>query len=398
VERTLAALRIARNEGVTTVFNPAPARSELPEELYRLSDVFCPNESETEILTGRSVKTLEDAEAAARVLLRRGAGAVILTLGERGSLLVTADRAVHVPVEPVRTIDTTGAGDCFVGSLAYFLATGTPMEDAIRRSNRIASISVQSPGTQTSFPRAADLPPDLLDRVGAAAIPSTDEAPPMTAAELARRIDHTLLKPDARSADFDRLCEEAVRHGFGAVCVNSGRVARVARRLRGTGISVCAVIGFPLGAMSTAAKVFEARQAVADGARELDMVIDIGALKSGEHGAVEDDVRAVRDAAPRPIVLKVILETCLLTDDEKRAACAIAGAAGADFVKTSTGFAGGGATVGDVALMRAAVGPEMGVKASGGIKDARAALALIAAGADRIGAGAGVEIVGGLGR
>lgn len=162
VEINLAALRIARREGVTTIFNPAPARPSLPEELYQLSDIFCPNESETELLTGLPVNSQEEAETAARVLLERGAGVVILTLGERGSLLVTADECVHVPASPVKALDTTGAGDAFVGSLAYFLATGKPLTDAMRRANHIAAISVRSSGTQTSFPVAADLPSDLL--------------------------------------------------------------------------------------------------------------------------------------------------------------------------------------------------------------------------------------------
>jgi ribokinase len=163
VEITLAALRIARQEGVTTIFNPAPARPELPDELFQLSDVFCPNESETELLTGLTVGTIEEAETAARGLLERGAGMVILTLGERGSLLVSSDGSAHVPAQPVKALDTTGAGDAFVGSLAYFLAAGKPLTEAMRRANHIAAISVQSSGTQTSFPVAADLSPDLLE-------------------------------------------------------------------------------------------------------------------------------------------------------------------------------------------------------------------------------------------
>jgi ribokinase len=163
LEITLAALRVARQEGVTTIFNPAPARPELPGELYQLSDIFCPNESETELLTSRPVNSLEEAEAAAHVLLERGAGTVILTLGERGSLLVTAEDSTQVPATPVKALDTTGAGDAFVGSLAYFLAAGKPLTEAMRRANHIAAVSVQSSGTQTSFPVAADLPPDLLE-------------------------------------------------------------------------------------------------------------------------------------------------------------------------------------------------------------------------------------------
>jgi ribokinase len=160
---SLAAMRIAREEKVTTIFNPAPARPGLPDELYRLSDIICPNESETELLTGLEVKTQEQAAAAARVLLGRGAGKVILTLGERGSLLVTEKETVHVPAQKVKALDSTGAGDAYVGSLAFFLAGSKPIAEAMRRANAIAAISVQASGTQTSFPQAKDLPPGLLD-------------------------------------------------------------------------------------------------------------------------------------------------------------------------------------------------------------------------------------------
>ncbi|MDQ3249820.1 MAG: ribokinase [Chloroflexota bacterium] len=166
LETTLTALRIAREEGVMTLFNPAPARAELPAEAYQLSDIFSPNESETELLTGRSVATLEEAEAAARILLGRGAGHVVLTLGERGSLLVDANEVRHVPAPQVQAVDSTGAGDAFMGSLAYFLALGAPIVEAMRRANQIAAISVQAPGTQSSFPDAADLPVELLTLAG----------------------------------------------------------------------------------------------------------------------------------------------------------------------------------------------------------------------------------------
>ena len=217
----------------------------------------------------------------------------------------------------------------------------------------------------------------------------------MTGAEMARYIDHTLLKPEATSAGLDKLCEEAVLHGFKAVCVNSGWVLYVAEKLKETNIAVCSVISFPLGAMCSPAKAFEARQAVEDGAKELDMVLNIGKMKSGDLKTVERDIQAVRREAKSPVILKVIIETCLLTNDEKTKACEIARHAGADFVKTSTGFSTGGATLEDVALMRQAVGSRMGVKASGGIKDFKTAAAMIAAGATRIGAGAGVAIVSG---
>jgi len=215
----------------------------------------------------------------------------------------------------------------------------------------------------------------------------------LTATEMAQYIDHTLLKPEATTPAFDQLCEEAVSYRFKAVCVNSGWVAYVVNKLKGSRIAVCSVVGFPLGAMHSLGKAFEARQAVEDGAQELDMVLNIGAMKAGDLKAVEADILAVRREAKHSVLLKVIIETCLLTEAEKVKACEIAQKAGADFVKTSTGFSEGGATSEDVALMRKSVGPEMGVKASGGIKDYETAAAMIAAGATRIGAGAGVAIV-----
>jgi deoxyribose-phosphate aldolase len=221
----------------------------------------------------------------------------------------------------------------------------------------------------------------------------SDNIANMTASEMAQYIDHTLLKPEATPAAFDQLCEEARQYGFKAVCVNSGWVAYVAEKLEGTGIAVCSVVGFPLGAMHSRGKAFEARKALEFGAQELDMVLSVGALKAGDLNAVGEDILAVRREAKHSTLLKVIIETCLLTNDEKIKACEIAQKAGADFVKTSTGFSTGGATVEDVALMRKTVGPEMGVKASGGIKDFETAAAMIAAGATRIGAGAGVAIL-----
>jgi deoxyribose-phosphate aldolase len=214
--------------------------------------------------------------------------------------------------------------------------------------------------------------------------------------ELARKIDHTLLRPEATASEIDVLCDEARLHGFAAVCVHGIWVRRCAERLAGTEVAVCAVAGFPLGGMATAAKSFEALRAIQDGAREIDMVLAIGALKSGEDRLVRDDVAAAADACRAGgTLLKVILETALLTDAEKVRACELAKAAGADFVKTSTGFSKGGATVADVALLRRTVGPELGVKASGGIRDTKTALEMIRAGATRIGTSSSVAIVAG---
>ncbi|MBM3269604.1 MAG: deoxyribose-phosphate aldolase [Candidatus Sericytochromatia bacterium] len=211
-------------------------------------------------------------------------------------------------------------------------------------------------------------------------------------------IDHTLLKADATEAEVRKLCEEARQYQFMSVCVNPSWVALAAKLLSGSGVKVCTVIGFPLGATDTATKEFETAEAVHNGADEVDMVVNVGALKSKNYQVVEDDIRAVVDAARKArkdVVTKVILETALLTDEEKVVGCALSKSAGADFVKTSTGFSTGGATVKDIALMRATVGPELGVKASGGVRDTKTAQALVAAGATRIGASASVAIVKG---
>jgi deoxyribose-phosphate aldolase len=213
--------------------------------------------------------------------------------------------------------------------------------------------------------------------------------------ELAGYIDHTLLKPEAVESQFEQLCAEAIKYKFKSVCVNSSWVPFVTKRLRGTGIIVCSVIGFPLGGMDTRSKAFEARSAIASGATELDMVLNVGALKSGNLKLVEEDIRAIKRACRSTTVLKVILETGLLTEAEKILACEISKKADADFVKTSTGFAGSGATVSDIALMRRIVGPGMGVKASGGIKTFEQAVALINAGANRLGCGASVAVITG---
>lgn len=216
---------------------------------------------------------------------------------------------------------------------------------------------------------------------------------------LAALIDHTILKPEATRDDVVRVCREARRYGFASVCVNPFWVPLAAQELKGSAVKVCTVVGFPLGATSTAAKVCEAELALRDGAQEIDMVMNIGALKSGDYATVESDIRLVAETCRRHgALLKVILETALLDDAEKAIACALAKLAGADFVKTSTGFSKGGATAADVALMRRLVGPQMGVKASGGIRTLEDLKAMTAAGATRIGASASVRIVEGAAR
>lgn len=214
--------------------------------------------------------------------------------------------------------------------------------------------------------------------------------------KIARMIDHTALKPDTTENQIIKLCEEAKEYHFASVCVNPTWVKKSAEQLAGTEVKVCTVIGFPLGANTPEVKAFETDQAIKDGATEVDMVINIGALKDGNNELVERDIKAVVDAAKGRALTKVIIETCLLTDEEKVRACELAVKAGADYVKTSTGFSTGGATKEDIALMRKTVGPDIGVKASGGVRNAADAEAMIAAGATRIGASAGIEIVNGL--
>jgi deoxyribose-phosphate aldolase len=207
-------------------------------------------------------------------------------------------------------------------------------------------------------------------------------------------IDHTLLKPDATRVEIEQLCREAAEFHFATVCVNPSWVALAAARLRGAGVGVCSVVGFPLGATTAEVKNFETRRAIYDGATEIDMVINVGALKSGDLRTVERDIEAVTEPCRQcGVVSKVIIEAALLTDEEKITACTLSKAAGADFVKTSTGFGPGGATAADVALMRRVVGDEMGVKAAGGVRDLEGLKAMVAAGASRVGASAGVKIV-----
>ena len=213
-------------------------------------------------------------------------------------------------------------------------------------------------------------------------------------ASVAAMIDHTLLRPDADRPHIEALCREAAQFGFATVCVNPTWVGLCARLLAGSGVAVCSVVGFPLGATTADVKGYETRRAMFDGAREVDMVINVGALKSGELHAVQRDIESVTAPCREcGVTSKVIIEAALLTDDEKVTACTLAKAAGADYVKTSTGFGPGGATASDVALMRRVVGAEMGVKAAGGIRDLDALKAMVAAGATRVGASAGVKIL-----
>lgn len=212
--------------------------------------------------------------------------------------------------------------------------------------------------------------------------------------DFAKMIDHTLLKTDAKRADVEKLCQEASQHGFASVCISPLWVSYAAEKLQKTNVKVCTVIGFPQGTATAQVKAFETLKAIEAGAQEVDMVIAVGLLKGGEDNLVEADIKAVVEAAKGKALVKVIIETCLLTDAEKIRACKLAKSAGADFVKTSTGFSTGGATVHDVRLMRETVGEKMGVKASGGVGNATEAAAMVEAGATRLGTSHGLEIVG----
>lgn len=213
--------------------------------------------------------------------------------------------------------------------------------------------------------------------------------------DLAKYIDHTLLKPESTRADIARVCEEAKHYNTASVCVNPCWIGFVAEQLKGTDIKPCCVIGFPLGATLPEVKAYETAAAIRDGAKEVDMVINVGALRGAEFETVYEDIKAVVDAAAGKALVKVIIETCLLTDEQKVVACKLAKQAGADYVKTSTGFSTGGAKVEDIRLMRETVGPEMGVKASGGVRTKSDAEAMIAAGASRIGASSSKKIIEG---
>lgn len=210
--------------------------------------------------------------------------------------------------------------------------------------------------------------------------------------EIAKMIDHTILKPEASEEQVKSICEEAIKYNFASVCINPGRVALTASMLKGSNVKVCTVIGFPLGANTSRVKAFETAEAIKDGAHEIDMVINIGKLKDKDYDYVREDIKAVVEAAKGNALTKVIIETCLLTDEEKIMACRLAKEAGADFVKTSTGFAKGGATYDDIKLMRETVGKDMGVKASGGVRSYHDVVSMVEAGATRIGASASIAI------
>ncbi len=277
------------------------------------------------------------------------------------------------------------------------------LERIIEQITRQVLILVQKEQEETDTEHPPISSHNYVERVqhvvnaGADRIASTLGIAP-TDGRLAHMIDHTLLKPDATQDQIAQLCYEARKYGFASVCVNPGNAKLCTQLLKGSGVHVCVVVGFPLGATSTEAKVFEAQQAIRDGAVEIDMVINVGALKSQDYELVERDIGSIARACHAGnAILKVIIEAALLSDEEKVIACQLAKVAGANFVKTSTGFGPGGATLEDVALMRRVVGPTMGVKAAGGIHTYEEAQQMIAAGASRIGASASVKIMQGAG-
>lgn len=216
----------------------------------------------------------------------------------------------------------------------------------------------------------------------------------ISAKELASTIDHTLLKPEATPSEVEQICKEAIEFNFASVCINPAYVKLAKEKLHGSNVKVCTVIGFPLGATTTKSKVSEAEEAIANGAQEVDMVINVGRLKSRDYDYVENEIKEIADLAhSKRAIVKVIIETCLLSDEEKEKACLLARSAGADFVKTSTGFSKSGATAADVALMRRVVGSKMGVKASGGVRSFDDATRMIESGATRIGTSSGIKII-----
>ena len=309
---------------------------------------------------------------------------------------------------------TLGAGQTTMEQVKpivdVFLTTDCVEDRHKRRVQLIMNIEQSRASDSAGLPNAAgegkvDLSPEDIERItqrvkqliqspGASSSPTP---PPVTvdAAQIAKMIDHTLLRPEASAADIQKLCDEALKHGFYSVCVNPSNVKQAAAILRGSPVKVCVVVGFPLGAQASQIKVLEARRAMREGAREVDMVINIGALKSKEDALVLQDIRGVAEACKEGRALsKVILETSLLNQEEKVRACELSMKAGADFVKTSTGFSTGGATVEDIALMSRTVAPKkLGVKASGGVRTYADALKMIRAGATRIGTSNGIKII-----
>jgi len=284
------------------------------------------------------------------------------------------------------------------GSVSQTSASQTLVSQPVAsKTDTVSAVCITSEGECINCQLCVSRNPDSVKKIldgGASRVSSTIGVVNVPA-DVTRYIDHTLLKPEATRSQIEQLCEEAIQFGFYSVCVNTYWADFCARKLRGKDVKVCCVVGFPLGAMDSRSKAFETRNAIENGASEIDMVINIGALKSRDLREVEEDIRSVIRACRSTTVSKVIIETCLLTDDEKVLACEISKKAGADYVKTSTGFSKGGATASDIALMRRVIGPKMGIKAAGGVRSFEDVKSMIESGATRIGASASVKIVSG---
>ncbi|NPV51965.1 MAG: deoxyribose-phosphate aldolase [Firmicutes bacterium] len=423
---TLKALELARAGGLIVSYDPnlrimlwdSPerARAEILGG-FKFADIAKVSEEEWEFITGT-----RDLKEGAEFLLGLGPRLVVASLGERGCYFNDGRREGYFPAFKVEVRDTTGAGDGFVAvilsEVTRFLEAGETLDEIIARrlddilvfANAVGALTASKIGAIPGLPTREEAMAFMRERLGEQPSeerslgqrsgeqrPGAEQRPGPGASEfspeeLAGMIDHTLLNPQATLGDVDRLCEEARRYGFAAVAVNPAMVEFCARRLAGSRVGISAAVGFPLGQATTEAKVFEARDAIAKGASEVDFVINIGRLKSGDLDYVEREIKAVVEAC-RGHITKVILETFYLTDEEKAAVVDMAIRAGADFVKTSTGFGPGGATLEDVALMKRIAGDRIGIKASGGIRTREDALRFIAAGATRIGTSRGVALV-----
>ena len=363
-----------------------------------------------QVLAGAGQLTVVAAEGADRLA---GLGVPVLTAGDELTARRLVKGAVRILVPAISTAVVTSLSQMVATNLAGSVLVQAALEGkavtvardgaeapaganfAVRRKVEEALAGLRTIGFAVTYleAMAEEVRKTVPAPAPAVKAESAATAPGDWDRELARMIDHTLLKPEATAEQVIKLCKEAREYHFMSVCVNPGWVPLAAEQLAGSDVRVCTVIGFPLGATTTESKAYETANTIAAGATEVDMVINVGALKSGQYDRVLKDIKAVVDAARGKALSKVIIETGLLTDEEKVKACQLSKEAGADFVKTSTGFGPGGATPEDIALMRRTVGPDMGVKASGGVRDYEAAMAVVKAGATRIGASASINIV-----
>lgn len=411
---TLRAIELAHSNSLIVSYDPnlrpmlwdsmERARKEILEG-FKFADIAKVSEEEWEFITGT-----RDLRDGARLLLDLGPRVIVVSRGEKGCYFNDGRREGQLPAFKVEVRDTTGAGDGFVAAIlsevARFVEAGETLdeiisgrlEEILTLANAVGALTVSKIGAIPGLPTREEAIAFMKARShmkaqshGKQSSPEYLEIPPEA---LASMIDHTLLNPQATLKDFEKLCEEARHYHFATVAVNSSVVEFCARKLAGTGVGVTAAIGFPLGQASTEAKIFEAKEAIAKGASEIDFVINIGRLKSGDFDYVENEIKRIVEACDGHIT-KVILETCYLTDEEKAAVVEMALRGGASFVKTSTGFGPGGATIEDIELMKRVGGDRIGIKASGGIRTFEEARRFIKAGATRIGTSRGVALVEG---